>query len=1005
MVAGGSGLASSEYYGFATVKTDADDYAPGTIVNITGSGWQPGETVSLLLHEDVDPPFHADRTLTAVADAFGNIANSDFAPESHDIGVRFYLTATGASSQARTTFTDAVSFNTLTVGAQTPSPISPGSSSTYGLTLGFSGSGTTGCSATLSIVTGAGQTGLPAGTGTSFSTTPVPSTGGNGSSTLTITTNAITTLPGTYTFTVRGVAPGVSGGQGCNAATINTPATLLVAGPATHFSVTGFPSPVTAGTAGSFTVTALDTNNNTAIGYTGTATFSSSDAQVIFAPGSYTFLAGDKGVRTFTNGATLKTAGTQSITATDGGITGTQSGIVVNAAATAQLAFTTQPVGDTAGNPLTTQPVVKVQDAFGNTRTTSTGSGASITLAIVPGTGTAGAVLSCTTNPLGASAGVASFANCSINLAGTGYRLRASTIIVGSPFTVDSASFDIASADAIAPTTTITLGPASPNGDNGWYISNVHVTVAATDNAGGSGVAETRCVLDPVLPPATFDDIPAGCAYGAGADVTTDGMHVVYAASKDTAGNEETPVSTAFKLDKTGPTASLSASGTLGNNGWYTSDVTVSTSGTDSVSNPTTCTTDQSQTTDTTGQEFHGSCTNDAGLKTDAEPLTIKRDATPPVLTLAFTPDSPDGNNGWWKTPGGVPFLWSCSDATSGIDATYNGGCPSPLSGTETAQGTTNFTDQVKDEAGNLSVLVNRDLKLDNVAPTVVRNLAADSCSLPGNAGWCRGTQTAGFTASDPTSGVASPCSGASCNFTQSTGTNGSAVNIPSGAVSDAAGNSNPGIDAGPFMIDSVAPALSPTVSPNPVVLNGSATGSPNATDTVSGVASSSCAAVVTSSVGPHTVSCTATDVAGNTQTADASYSVIYAPFGTLNCFSGTGHQILQPINLDGTSVFKQGSTVPAKFRVCDANGNSIGTAGVVSSFKLTGIISGLITDVMDAAVDSTTPDIAFRWSATDQQWIYNISTKNSPFVKNKTYIFLITLNDGSTIPFQFGTK
>ncbi len=65
----------------------------------------------------------------------------------------------------------------------------------------------------------------------------------------------------------------------------------------------------------------------------------------------------------------------------------------------------------------------------------------------------------------------------------------------------------------------------------------------------------------------------------------------------------------------------------------------------------------------------------------------------------------------------------------------------------------------------------------------------------------------------------------------------------------------------------------------------------------------------------------------------DGTMFVQYATGGT--CYGGPGHTILQPINADGTSVFKQKSTVPAKFRVCDAYGNSIGTPGVVTSFKL----------------------------------------------------------------------
>ncbi len=46
-------------------------------------------------------------------DAFGNIFNNQFSPEPHDVGVRFYLTATGAASQAQTTFTDAINIKTF----------------------------------------------------------------------------------------------------------------------------------------------------------------------------------------------------------------------------------------------------------------------------------------------------------------------------------------------------------------------------------------------------------------------------------------------------------------------------------------------------------------------------------------------------------------------------------------------------------------------------------------------------------------------------------------------------------------------------------------------------------------------------------------------------------------------------------------------------------------------------------------------------------------------------
>jgi hypothetical protein len=125
--------------------------------------------------------------------------------------------------------------------------------------------------------------------------------------------------------------------------------------------------------------------------------------------------------------------------------------------------------------------------------------------------------------------------------------------------------------------------------------------------------------------------------------------------------------------------------------------------------------------------------------------------------------------------------------------------------------------------------------------------------------------------------------------------------------------------------------------------------------------------------------------------------------YSTGACLGDYGHQILQPINIDGTSVFKQKSTVPAKFRVCDSGGNSIGTPGVVSSFRLVQTIAGTVTNVVDESVDSTTPDINFRWDPTAQQWIFNMNTKS--LTANVTYYYTIALNDGSTITFLFGLK
>src|SRR6266850_4309148 len=142
LVAGGkdaatppNALASTEVYGFATVKTDKADYAPGEIVTITGSGWQPGETVTLSFLES--PLIDTHPNLTAVADSNGNISNNQFVPDAHDFGILFYLTAVGQTSarQAQTTFTDAKPNKITAVGAQSPSPVPAGNSATYSVTV------------------------------------------------------------------------------------------------------------------------------------------------------------------------------------------------------------------------------------------------------------------------------------------------------------------------------------------------------------------------------------------------------------------------------------------------------------------------------------------------------------------------------------------------------------------------------------------------------------------------------------------------------------------------------------------------------------------------------------------------------------------------------------------------------------------------------------------------------------------------------------------------------
>lgn len=135
-------------------------------------------------------------------------------------------------------------------------------------------------------------------------------------------------------------------------------------------TVTGFPTSLTAGTAGSFTVTARDAAGNVLAGYTGTVHFTSSDPQAVL-PADYTFTTADPGQHTFS--ATLKTAGSESLTVTDTQVPplgGSQTGITVTAAAMTHFAVAV-PASVAAGTQFGI--AVKAADAYGNAVTTYTG--------------------------------------------------------------------------------------------------------------------------------------------------------------------------------------------------------------------------------------------------------------------------------------------------------------------------------------------------------------------------------------------------------------------------------------------------------------------------------------------------------------------------------------------------------------------------------------------------------------------------------------------------------
>lgn len=677
LVAGGSGSQSSELYGFATVKTDDDDYNPGDIVNISGSGWQPGETVTLVLHEDAD--FHGDLALTAVADAFGNIANSEYAPEAHDLGVRFYLTAGGGTSnfQAQTTFTD----GTPAVTNASPNPFSPNNSAgvkdTVTIEVTNQSPPTTTNNVSLVIRAGTGTAGTKVAEFSlgNFTNGQVKTQDWDGKDLL-----SAYVADGTYTARVRVAALAEDNNSSRKREIIvdntnpNAPST-----PDLHSSSDSGTSQID------------DITSDSTPRLTGTAEVG---ATVEFFDGATslgTDVASGGGNYDFTVPAlSALSDGPHSITAKQTDTAGNTSGASGALSVTIDTIAPNTSIDSNPSNP-------------------SNSTSASFTFS---GTD-ADSVLT-----FECKLDAAAFAACASPQDYTGlavgshtFQVRAIDRAGNTDASPASFTWDIV-LDNIAPTTTITLAPLTPNGDNDWYTSDVHVTVAATDNAGGSGVDETRCVLDPVSVPASFDDLPASCPYlGAGADVTADGTHVVYAASIDNAGNKETPVSQSFKIDQTDPDVSCGTADT----DWHATDVSIACTASDATSGLAD-TADASfdlMTSVPDGTEDNNASTgthevcDDAGNCVTAGPISGNMvDKKAPQLSGC---DSPDG-------------LWHASNVT--LYCTYTDGGSGPAS--QQVDLSTNIDDGVED--ANAAASANGAQACD-----AVNNCAATPLDIAGN--------------------------------------------------------------------------------------------------------------------------------------------------------------------------------------------------------------------------------------------------------------------------------
>jgi hypothetical protein len=385
-----------------------------------------------------------------------------------------------------------------------------------------------------------------------------------------------------------------------------------------------------------------------------------------------------------------------------------------------------------------------------------------------------------------------------------------------------------------AQTLTIRLDKTAPNivgartplpNANGWNNTNVTVSFSCVDSLSG---------LAPGSPPA--DTV-----------LSADGANQsVGGTCEDAAGNTASVAVSGINIDKTPPVAITGAAPPANPNGWNNTDVTVSFTGSDSISGIDFCTAATTLNAEASGQSASGTCTDKAGNVSAPTSRTINIDKTAPTASAAASPAA--NTNGWNNS--NVTVSFTGNDSLSGIDFCTAATTLSAEGIGQSASGT------CTDKAGNVSALAIRSgVNIDKTAP-----VASAAAAPPANPnGWNNTDVTVTFTGSDSLSGV-DVCTAAVTLTVEGSG------QPASGTCTDKAGNvSTPANRT--INIDKTAPAASAAASPTANTSgwnNSNVIVSFTGNDTLSGIDFCTAATTLSAEGIGQSASGTCTDKAGN---------------------------------------------------------------------------------------------------------------------------------------------
>ena len=354
-------------------------------------------------------------------------------------------------------------------------------------------------------------------------------------------------------------------------------------------------------------------------------------------------------------------------------------------------------------------------------------------------------------------------------------------------------------ADTVAPTSSIAVSPAAPDGSNSWYVTTPTFTLAGAD--GLSGLDSLKYQID-----------GGSTQTYSGAVPIPDGQHTISYWAVDNAGNiEGTHTTATIKVDTARPstTIAVNPASPNGSGGWYNGSAPTFTLAA-SDPDPGSGVAATKYQIDAGGvQTYSGAVTIPDGqhtisywsvdtagnTETTHTTATIKVDTVKPSTSLLISPLAPNGTNGWYKGAAPTFTLTATDTSGSGVASTsyqIDSGATLPYSGVVTVpEGQHTVSYWSTDAAGNVETThTTATIKVDVTKPTDTLSFgAATGAFLSGTTIYFKGNATAGsFTLIDTVADTGSGPASATFPATLSAGSPNRWIVTGGGIVSSPAG-------------------------------------------------------------------------------------------------------------------------------------------------------------------------------------------------------------------------